>query len=237
MSKIQFCIKNWHAVAPGKSSPEDWHSHNKDDDSSSSTQAIPSDLIPPMMRRRMSSLSKMAVQTALTLTKEVTPNYAVFSSRHSELPRTVTLVESILKGEDASPMAFSQSVHNTASGLYTIAAGHAVPVTSVSAGEDSLHAGLIEATAYLACHPDHTVLLVDFDEPMPTPYDRFDSIEHSGYAFGMLMTAGDEVSVEQEPLTHTQLTAPQAISVIQGLCDASSAWSIPGSRNGWRWSR
>ncbi|MGI2259701.1 beta-ketoacyl synthase chain length factor [Shewanella sp. GXUN23E] len=230
MSKIQFCIKNWHALAPGKANQQDWLQEP--------TDAIPppSDLIPPMMRRRMSSLSKMAVQTALSLTRGLRPDFVVFSSRHSELPRTVLLVEAILKGEDASPMAFSQSVHNTASGLYTIAAGHAVPVTSVSAGEDSLHAGLIEAAAYLACHPQHTVLLVDFDEPMPAPYDRFENQPHQGYALGMVLSAGDDIQITRLAAT-TLDPRPQALTVIHGLSQQLSDWTVNGRRHSWRWQR
>ncbi|MCF1431121.1 MAG: beta-ketoacyl synthase chain length factor [Shewanella sp.] len=184
----------------------------------------------------MSSLSKMAVQTALSLTRELRPDFVIFSSRHSELPRTVLLVEAILKGEDASPMAFSQSVHNTASGLYTIAAGHAVPVTSVSAGEDSLHAGMIEAVAYLACHPQHTVLLVDFDEPTPEPYDRFENQPHQGYALGLLLNVGDDIQIEQLA-AQTLDPRPQALCVIDSLSKQLTNWTVNGRRHAWRWQR
>ncbi|MCK5818591.1 MAG: beta-ketoacyl synthase chain length factor [Psychromonas sp.] len=44
-----------------------------------------SDLIPAMIRRHMGSLSKLAVQIALTLCNDQPIYYIIFASRHGEL--------------------------------------------------------------------------------------------------------------------------------------------------------
>ncbi len=174
MKQINFTIAQWFALSAGLQSRQDWQqwADNQQTWPEALTKA-PVQLIPAMMRRRMSSLSKLAVQSALQLVAEQEVDYIVFSSRHGELTRTASLLQDVIDGHDASPMAFSQSVHNTASGLFTIASKRAVPVNSIAACENSLPNAMIEAYAYLQQHPTHKVLLVDFDEPLPAPYEKF----------------------------------------------------------------
>ena len=174
MVKVEFNIKGWLALSPGMNNNEHWQNWlDKSKLWSDEAEQVPADLIPPMMRRRMSHLSKIAVQTALQISQDKPVDYIVFASRHGELTRTVKLLEDIMNGGDASPMAFSQSVHNTAAGLFTIASKRATPVTSLAAVENSLSSALIEAYCYLAENPDHNVLLVDFDEPLPDDYSEY----------------------------------------------------------------
>ncbi len=110
--------------------------------------------IPAMMRRRMSPLSKLAVQTAIEMLNQHQVDYLVFSSRHGELHRSVALVEDIINGEEASPMAFSQSVHNTAAGLATIATKQPIPLTSIAAAENTFQSAILEAWLFLSDNPD-----------------------------------------------------------------------------------
>lgn len=122
MSSIQFHIRRFYALSPGLVEQDEWLAWHKNSGQwPSEFSALPADKIPAMMRRRMSKLSKIAVQVAAELSEGEDIGYTVFSSRHGELERTVQLLQDILSGEDASPTAFSQSVHNTAAGLFTIA--------------------------------------------------------------------------------------------------------------------
>ena len=70
----------------------------------------------------MSALSKMAVQVALQTAGDERPDFLIFCSRHGELVRTRELLGSVVGGSELSPTGFSQSVHNTSAGLYTIIA-------------------------------------------------------------------------------------------------------------------
>ncbi|MGF1759100.1 beta-ketoacyl synthase chain length factor [Photobacterium sagamiensis] len=262
MNSVHFNIINWQALSPGLIDQAAWATWADNHQIWPETRVpVPSNLIPAMMRRRMSSLSKLAMQTAISLTQQ-TPDqdidYIVFSSRHGELTRTVKLLQDILNGEDASPTAFSQSVHNTAAGLFTIATRKAIPVASIGAGENTLHSALIEAAAYLAEYPNHNVLVVDFDEPLPIPYQQFDVGHYQGYALGMVLTGGDNYQLSwepgsrqtvagspQEPLSKQLLSKapspeeqlPQSLDVIANLLSNHNTWTIAARRIHWHWKR
>nr|WP_322784239.1 beta-ketoacyl synthase chain length factor [Photobacterium obscurum] len=199
---------------------------------------VPVTDIPPMLRRRMSSLSKLAIQTAISLAKHNEIDFIIFSSRHGELHRTAKLLSEILQGEDASPIAFSQSVHNTAAGLFTIAVKKEIPVTSLAAGEHSLHSALIEASAYLAENPQHRILVVDFDEPLPQPYEAFDVKAHHGFALGMVVTSGRQYQLCWQAERGTEDVSsklPQTLDVIANLVRGHHSWTIAGQRTHWHW--
>ncbi|WP_019616218.1 beta-ketoacyl synthase chain length factor [Psychromonas ossibalaenae] len=239
MDFINFNITNWFAICPGIAGQKKWHEQvNKQPLCLGVLNETPVNLIPAMMRRRMSSLSKLAVQTAIQLSQHRHTDYIVFASRHGELTRTVKLIEDILSGDDASPIMFSQSVHNTAAGLFTISAKQPVPVCSLAAGENTLHSALLEAACYLQEHPDHNVLVVNFDEPLPDPYLAFEKAEHQGFALGVLLSGGDQFkikAVKQETLSES--SCPQAFSCIDYLLSQQKNISISGKKTAWFWEK
>ena len=195
--------------------------------------------IPPMMRRRMSIQSKLAVQTALTLLEANDIQFLVFASRHGELHRTVALVKSILEGEDASPMAFSQSVHNTAAGLTTIAAKAPLPLSSIASGVDTFHNALIEAYLYLSQHPEHKVMVIDFDQPLPELYKEYETQVYSDYALGLVLSQGTEYSLSRETsdIELQEVALPQGLLFLQHYLKKQSNWTIPGKRQTWLWNK
>jgi hypothetical protein len=67
-----------------------------------------------------------------------------------------------------SPTDFHNSVHNAASGYWSIGVGSMAPTTTVSAYDASFTAGLLEAVA-LARDRASDVLLVVYDAPAPQP--------------------------------------------------------------------
>jgi len=241
---INFKIDTYHALSENIISPDDWKSWLKNSDFKSE-QKVPTNYIPPMIRRRMSPLSKIAVQTALELI-ENNPHieFIVFSSRHGELPRTVELIQSILHGEDASPMAFSQSVHNTAAGLTTITAKKTIPVTSLSAGEDTFHQALIESYIYLSEHPDKKVLLVDFDSPLPKEYQDFQCETFATYAIGFVLSSNQNyrVSWQRHLKNSTEERSaieflPQSIQCLSHLIADDTKWESHSNRSVWNWEK
>ncbi|WP_064606972.1 beta-ketoacyl synthase chain length factor [Photobacterium sp. J15] len=239
MNSICFKLVDWLALSPGLTDHDKWMTWAALDMIwPENPDPVPANLIPPMMRRRTSSQSKLALQTAISLTQEQDIDYIIFSSRHGELNRFTSLLESILQGEDASPTLFSQTVHNTAAGLFTIATKRPTPVTSMAAGHDTLHNALVEAAAYLSDNPEHTVLVVDFDEPLPERYSRFDQGNYKGYALGMVLTGGDSYQLTREPNnTPAEPTFPISFEVIRQLVSTEEKWTISTERNHWYWHR
>lgn len=244
---MSFNIEKWSANSAGLNSDAEWQAWSTHldwpQDGSTEFKAIP-----PMMRRRMSLQSKLAVQTALTLLKDTSIDYLVFASRHGELHRTATLIQSILEGDDASPMAFSQSVHNTAAGLTTIAAKAPIPLTSIAAGQDTFHNALIEAYLYLHQYPSHRVLVIDFDQPLPELYQEFETQSYADYALGLVLTSGDDYSVSRnvsvsrtvslsKAVTSESSVAelPQGLQTLQNILQNSQSWTVAGKHQDWTW--
>ena len=233
MINLKFKLNKWQALPCKISEIDNWQDSlvsNKHDFTCSF------DLIPPMQRRRMSHLSKLAVQTSLMVTQDHQIDYGVFSSRHGELFRSAQLIQNILQGEDASPMAFSQSVHNTASGLFTIIGKRTIPVTSISATADSFHNALIEACAYIENNPSSKVLVVDFDEPLPELYQQYATMDFPRYVLGLIISAGDEYQITGERnVTNNHDNVPQAIQVMSRLHHQQRQWKITSKRHCWQW--
>ncbi|MGF1700455.1 beta-ketoacyl synthase chain length factor [Photobacterium makurazakiensis] len=243
MNSVCFNILNWYAFSPDLFGEEAWKRWTSYEGSLDSNEKPSLKLIPPMMRRRMSTLSKLALQAAISASKGQTIDYLVFASRHGELNRTAKLLQGIMSGEDASPTAFSQSVHNTAAGLFTIATKQAIPVASLAAGEHTLHNALIEAAGYLHENPSHRVLLVDFDEPLPPPYEQYEDVRHQSYAVGMVLTAGENVRLSWQPMPSEsgltlEGTYPQTLTVLSHLsAEGKVQWTVAGKSMYWYWQR
>ncbi|MCL9774243.1 beta-ketoacyl synthase chain length factor [Vibrio methylphosphonaticus] len=211
---ISVNIETWCAKSKGLHTQADWlaWSHTGQWPVEGSLEV---NRIPAMMRRRMSSLSKLAVQCAIELMEHQSIDYIVFSSRHGELLRSSELIKDIIRGDDASPMAFSQSVHNTAAGLTTIATKQPIPVTSIAASSNTFHSAMIEAWSYLAEYPSHRVLLVDFDEPVPEIYQQYEDKQFCSYSLGLVLTHGDALSIPPLNANQTHCDLPQALSFLQ----------------------
>ncbi|WP_198596756.1 beta-ketoacyl synthase chain length factor [Vibrio splendidus] len=232
---MSFNIEKWSANSAGLNSVAEWQtwSTNLDWPQDGSTEFK---AIPPMMRRRMSLQSKLAVQTALTLLKHTSVDFLVFASRHGELHRTATLIQSILEGDDASPMAFSQSVHNTAAGLTTIAAKAPIPLTSIAAGQDTFHNALIEAYLYLHQYPSHRVLVIDFDQPLPELYQEYETQHYAVYALGLVLTTGGEYSITRTVEANQASSGlPQGLQTLQHILLGTNKWTLAGKHQTWSW--
>ncbi|MBW3696330.1 3-oxoacyl-ACP synthase [Vibrio sp. T187] len=238
-----FNIESWTACALGLTEPQHWKEWAQHITWSTEGKIDASEL-PAMMRRRMSVQSKLSVQAALRVIKNQEIDYLVFSSRHGELHRTATLIESILQGEDASPMAFAQSVHNTAAGLTTIASKQSIPLTSIAAGEDTFHNALLDALLYLDENPNKKVLLVDFDQPLPSVYQQYESNDFSDYALAIVLSQGEQYSLarstHQDNTPDVQAANPsltQGLLCLQRIINNDAAWSIEGLGQTWHWNK
>lgn len=174
-------LARWAAWAPGLDTPAAWQSWPDTPIAPDAPDAPAVSFVPAMQRRRLSRLSRLCLQVAHDAAPEQTGLPTVFASRHGELHRTVGLLDQLAMGEPLSPMAFSLSVHNTASGLYSIQTGNTAPSTAVAAGQDTLPMALLEAAGLLLTHP--AVLVVYAEEPLP---DCYHSLPHPADELGSL---------------------------------------------------
>src|SRR5260370_3591493 len=115
--------------------------------------------IEPIVRRRLSTLSRIALKVAHDCVAQDDAR-VVFASRHGELRRTTDILRSISAGEAVSPTAFSLSVLNAMTGGFGIARGDRSPASALSAGPATLGYALLAAHAQFAAHPSSPVRAV-----------------------------------------------------------------------------
>lgn len=162
--------------------------------------------IPPIKRRRLKGLSKMAMHTSLSCLDKVNFSadevYTVFASQHGEIGRTTSIVNDIVDGNDVSPKDFSLSVHNSSLGLFSIFNKNRNCGTSIAAGSNTFGFALLESYNLLKRHPDQTVLLTCFDLEVDQPFDRLQQRKYPSYSLSLLLslnkTSGQDISFSFE---------------------------------------
>jgi hypothetical protein len=131
--------------------------------------------LPAIERRRSTLVTRLAVDVAGAALGGADPGSiaAVFASSGGEVQVIHDIFEQ-LAGTDRrlSPTAFHNSVHNAASGYWSIATGCRGPTDSLCAYDDSLGSGLAEALLRCGAEGMDT-LLVAYDLPPPLPIAEF----------------------------------------------------------------
>lgn len=148
--------------------------------------------IPPMKRRRLNKLSKMAMHSSYECLNKaaVSPDATIniFASQHGELERTIKIVNSMASEQEISPKDFSLSVHNCSLGLFSIFTNNKHPGTSIAAGTNSFGFALLESYNYLQRFPQEKVLLTCFDLEVTQPFDQFQQATFPSYSISLLLT-------------------------------------------------
>ena len=193
--------------------------------------------VEPMLRRRLSALARMTLGVAHACAGDVPDARIVFASRHGELARTTTMLESLADGGDLSPTLFSMSVLNASTGLFSILQKNAAPATAISAGSASFGYGLLEACIMLAEHPAQSVLYVYADEPVPAIYGERGQAGGEAHAIGLLLASGAAIRIacaldgsDAEPSGEAQSRA-----FLRCFEHGRAAWQETGKR--WSWER
>lgn len=167
MKPISLAIQEIVSFLPGVKSAEELEKWLNNPSSSTQTDVVSFNrLIPAIISRRLDKGSLFAAEAAAKIFEHDSPSYIIFSSRHGELAKGEKILTAINQGSEVSPADFSHSVHNSASGIFSIAKHITAPVTSIAAGGDSFHCALIDAVAALE-DGAQSVLVVDFENILP----------------------------------------------------------------------
>ncbi|MFA7555562.1 MAG: beta-ketoacyl synthase chain length factor [Spongiibacteraceae bacterium] len=250
MRALPFNLLRWSAWAPGLNTVEAWQGWAEGRDDIAGDDSLPElKFIAPMLRRRFSRLSRMALQVSYDCLQERNDVRTIFCSRHGEIHRTKALLDDLVKQEPISPMGFSLSVHNTASGLYSIASNNHAPSSAIAAGLDTLEMAMVDALGHLQRQPDKPVLVVLADEPLPGFYQPYDSEAAQPYALGLLLGAADtdiegfdtieRLSLAAQPFNGLQPTAalPHGLQFLHFLLNQHAISQTMGERLQWTWQR
>ncbi|WP_343551838.1 beta-ketoacyl synthase chain length factor [Pantoea sp.] len=238
--KLAYSLVDWHAIAPGYNTAEQWQSWAQHASAFDATQPIAKPQFLPMMTaRRLSVGSRAAVECGLALLARQTVDAVVFTSRHGELERNLRILTALADQQPLSPTDFAMSVHNSAVGSLTIAARQPLVSSSISAGIDSFQQGLIEvASLHQAGYQQ--VLLVDFDGSVPDYYHPWlpeTELFNVPYAVALLLRAGDQLRCAAQPGEALAEALPQSVQMLAALLRNTPRFTIAGERHQWRWEQ
>lgn len=180
-------------------------------------------LLPPAERRRAAP----SVAWALAAAQEAVANSGlaatdlpvVFASSDGDgdiVHRLCTAMAA--PGAAVSPTDFHNSVHNAATGYWSIGAHSPAPSTALCAFDGSFAAGLLEA-ATQAGMEKRPVLLVAVDLPYPAPLAVHRPSRH-GVAVSLVLEPGSALELSLESGAPTPLPLPE----FEGN---AAAWSLP----------
>lgn len=153
------------------------------------------------------------------------PPLAVFATCHGEIQTAEVLIADLRDHAQVSSARFALSVHNTPSGLYSVATQSSAPTTTLTGG-NALAAGWLEA-ALLCVEQGQPVLLSVADEPVPSVFEG--PAEPAGVAAAFLLApAGAEegapVRLASRPAAPDGGDAGEA-SMLHTLAAVVEAWT------------
>ena len=182
------------------------------------------------IQRRSTLLTCLALDVAFELSHWSFPKYAVFASRHGEISRVLELLLAISQQEPLSPTCFSQSVHNTASGIYAITNKSNMAINSIAAGPTTLNMALLDAYAYLTLNKEHSVLVIYFEQSLPPEFQKDIEEPSTNISLGFLLTYPKEnfktVSLQPKSLEQNVMDSliPQIVDLSEGQTVDISRW-------------
>lgn len=183
-----FAIKAWAAVAPGLQNQAQWLQWAQAPACPVGVAEVDLAHVPPMSRRRLGLLAKMAVSVA----DAVLPSGqgvdipVVWASRYGDAEKMIALLKSQAQQEPLSPTAFGLSVHNGVGAQYSILRGVRANAVCVASSHCAPEAGVVEAVSLLQ-EEGREVMLVCYDQPLASEYAAFHDEPVADYAWSLLL--------------------------------------------------
>jgi hypothetical protein len=157
------------------------------------------------------------------------PPLAVFATCHGEIQTAEKLVADFRDAAMVSSARFALSVHNTASGMYSVAVGSTAATTTVT-GANAIAAGWLEA-ALTVIETGRSVLLSIADEPVPAIFEGPRGLVGVAAAFLLGPDTGRRVELAITPASAAPANVepgaePGAeIDPLQVLARAADGWT------------
>lgn len=195
--------------------------------------------LPAFLRRRVTTMGRNILTLAEASPAVKNARY-VFSSRHGEFTRTLSILDSIAQREEISPADFSLSVHHALISLLSIAHGNDRGHSAVAGGAQGFGLGFIEALACLAEKPEEPVLFLHSDELLPGAYGAFNEPDDEPIAIALLLggDAGERFSLRVDPLgPNGETSASLAHSFWRFLNGKEDFLSATTQSHVWQWER
>jgi hypothetical protein len=249
----QFLIRDWSGFAPGLEDRQAWldwaaHPHLPEGDAAPTLSEMP-----PMQRRRVEKLGRMALQVAFWCQSAADAGWPlVFASRHGDLARTYAMLQELARGNALSPTHFGLSTHNAIAAQYSIARALPANYLAVSAGACSAEAALVEAQGLLADGASD-VLVVNYDSAVPEDYRVFadepgcdfawawrvslGEANASGTGEGFSLTAVDIEGVSNANEANAPRELPHGLDVMRFMLSGDQSLAFSDGERSWLWQR
>ena len=186
--------------------------------------------LPAAERRRTGVVVRLALAIGFEATSRAGANPAdlptVFSSSGGEGENCHEICQTLATGDrQLSPTRFHNSVHNAASGYWSIAAGATASSSVLCAFDASFGAGLLEALTQVVVEQT-AVLLVAYDSGYPEPLRAVRPIPE---AFGVAMVLAPVLALTSAP----QAAAARGFRAAadRDAADGAAAATPTGARN------
>ncbi|CAA0091549.1 Uncharacterised protein [Zhongshania aliphaticivorans] len=150
-------------------------------------------LIPPMLRRRLNLLGRACASIIMRHCSQGEDTPLVYSSRHGDIERTLSVLQELTVGQAVSPMSFSLAVHNAICGVVSIHQKLTGNISTIAANEGLIPV-LLEACGLLSEGHDK-VLCILCDTSLPEIYRDSDEIVEQPYACCFVVTKGSTLSL------------------------------------------
>ena len=249
LGSIDLAVVRWSAWAPGLSEVTAWKKWAAGTrDLSPQPEKPDVSFVPAMLRRRLSSLSRMAFHVAAQcLDSGAPPDAYVFCSRYGEYERSFEILSGLARQEAVSPAAFSHSVHNTSASLFSIDREDPAPYTALAAGAATLESAFLEAWSLLKSQEAGRVLLVYHDEPLPPLYKEQDTNVTLNCALALVLQLSD-ADLKTDRLRLSWQGSPDdsslpleandpALGVLRLLINGGDPFTNDTGRLVWSWTR
>ncbi len=154
----------------------------------------------PMVTGRNRRFTSLVTQMTLEVCGALAADQpiCVFATTHGEIAAAEKMITDFRDHQLVSSAAFALSVHNSPSGVYSVAAQSMQPTTTIT-GTNAIAAGWLEAVL-LASAEQRTVMLVIADEPVPAVFHG--PAETTGVAAAFLLRAGGTTRLAMTPSSH-----------------------------------
>lgn len=171
-------LLSWSAWAPGLENRTDWRDWlRRGGAPPENVQGITPKAasVPPRLRRRCSAAGKMALETGLKVCEQAGISgddvNLIYCSRNGEIITLKALFDDLYFNEPLSPTQFSNSVHHTPTGYFSLITKNQRISRTVSGGEDCFACGLLECISLQPKDPERPILMLYGDEFAPEPFD------------------------------------------------------------------
>jgi len=241
MNEVRFSVAAHAAWAPGIDSTEAWSAWADAPYTFTAENEPAVRDMPAMLRRRAGFLGKMALEVAYRCLGARTGVPTVFCSRHGEVTRSVELLTDLSQQNALSPTNFGLAVHNASAGLFSIARADKANHIALAAGQSSIEHAVIEACSLLA-DGEPEVLLVAYDNRLPSIFEDFKDCNEQPYAWAWLMVPATEKALslswhasDKDASTANEM-AP-GLQVLQFYLQQDSVLERTDACRQWRWAR